>query len=225
MTPEGSPVTEHGPQLADRDRSPKLVVGLGNPGPEYADTRHNAGFRVVERLAGRLAPIRPGPPFIDGELVAVRHGGEELHLLEPKRFMNCSGPVVASAARLLGLGSGEILIAYDCADLALGRLRLRSRGSSGGHKGVQSIMESLGTDVFPRLRVGIGRPSSDAMIEHVLSVWEPDELPLVREVVDVAVEAIVTVLTDGLAEAMNRFNGRSVAVEPASSTTKEDRTS
>lgn len=225
MSPEDWPAEEHGLLSVARERTPKLVVGLGNPGAEYVDTRHNAGFLVVERLADRLAPKKPGPPFTEGEIVAVRHGGEDIHLLEPKLFMNRSGPVVAAAADLLGLAPAEVLIAYDCADLALGRLRLRSRGSSGGHKGVQSIMESLGTDVFPRLRVGIGRPSSDAMIEHVLSVWEPDELPLVREVVDVAVEAIVTVLTDGLAEAMNRFNGRSVAVEPASSTTKEDRTS
>ena len=225
MSPESSPAAEHGPLPADGERPPKLIVGLGNPGPEYVDTRHNAGFLVVESLAGRLAPIRPGPPFAEGELVAVCHGGEEIHLLEPSLFMNRSGPAVAAAAELLGLDAAEILIAYDCADLALGRLRLRTKGSSGGHRGVQSIVESLGTEVFPRLRFGIGRPSSEAMIEHVLSVWEPDELRLVRDVVEMAVEAVLTAVRDGLAEAMNRFNGRTAAAEPASSTTKEDRTS
>ena len=224
MSSGSSAAADDGLLLEDRERTPKLIVGLGNPGPEYVDTRHNAGFLVVERLAGRLAPIRPGPPFTEGELVAVRHGGEDIHLLEPSLFMNRSGPVVAAAAELLGLAPAEVLIAYDCADLALGRLRLRTRGSSGGHRGVQSIVESLGTEVFPRLRFGIGRPSCEAMIEHVLSVWEPDELLYVRDVVEVAVEAILTALTDGFAEAMNRFNGRTVATEPASSTMKEDRT-
>jgi PTH1 family peptidyl-tRNA hydrolase len=156
----------------------QAIVGLGNPGPEYRDTRHNVGQRVVDEVARLLHTRfeRDG-----GHLVGRgRWRGGTVYLVKPKSFMNETGPAVARIARKRHLGSGELIVVFDDLDLPLGTVRVRMKGSAGGHNGVRSLIEALGTDVFRRVKVGIGRPGEpgrdkDEVVDHVLSPFHPDE--------------------------------------------------
>lgn len=185
-----------------------LVVGLGNPGPEYASTRHNAGFMVVDRLARVLGLSWRRAPYPGLE---ARGGaaGERLVLLKPMTFMNLSGGAVAAAARRHGAGPAEICVVYDDLDLPPGALRIRGGGGgAGGHRGVLSIIEALGSRDFLRVRVGIGRPlpGQDAA-RHVLSPFAEREWEAVAPALERAAEAVLAVLREGPERAMNRFNG------------------
>ncbi|MCK5803619.1 MAG: aminoacyl-tRNA hydrolase [Lentisphaeria bacterium] len=182
-----------------------LIVGLGNPGGEYAHTRHNVGFDIVDRLCARVG-AKSLPHGVNCELSQVALGGSEVHLLKPLTFMNSSGEAVAPMAAELGVEPERILVVYDCLDLEFGRIRVRGRGSSGGHNGVQSILDELGTDRFVRLRVGIGRPQGTT-IEYVLSPWNEDEADAMNCVLGLAEEAALTVVGEGVDTAMNRYNG------------------
>ncbi len=161
----------------------QAVIGLGNPGPGYRNTRHNVGQRVVEEMARRLHVrfTRDG-----GHAVARgRWRGETLYLVKPQSFMNVSGPAVARITRRLRLGPPDLIIAFDDLDLPLGKVRVRMKGSAGGHNGVHSVIESLGTDLFRRVKIGIGRPAppgqqKDLVVDHVLSPFYPDELDAVE---------------------------------------------
>jgi peptidyl-tRNA hydrolase, PTH1 family len=184
---------------------PRLIVGLGNPGAEYRDTRHNVGYLVVDRLRAVCRTELEEQARWRGLHSAVRYRGGRLNLLKPTTFMNDSGYAVSSAARALDLSPAEILILCDCLDLPLGRIRLRRGGSSGGHRGVASIIEHLGGSDFPRLRVGIGRPPGHA-VEHVLATWSEQEASVLDEVVKTACEAILCVVSAGLDTAMNKYN-------------------
>jgi len=187
--------------------SPSLIVGLGNPGPDYESTRHNVGFAVVDQVLAKLGSrpceteTRP-----DRASYTVRFRGGRLVLMKPMTFMNESGSAVAKLAQALDLLPSEIFIVCDCIDLPLGRIRLKRQGSSGGHRGVESVIQELSADDFPRLRVGIGRPTA-ATVDFVLSTWAEPELPLVSQVIDVSAEAVLCVLTNGIEAAMNRYNG------------------
>jgi PTH1 family peptidyl-tRNA hydrolase len=184
-----------------------MIVGLGNPGPQYAGTRHNAGFLVLERLRQRMVPA-PARVFYNSMMVRIPWHGQEIHLLAPQTYINRSGPPVAALARDLGLKPEEILVCHDCLDLAFGRIRLRPDGSSGGHRGIASIMEALGDGNFPRLRIGIGRPTPGIPVpDYVTSPWDSEEMPQMARMIDAAVQAIITVLEDGMGTAMNRWNG------------------
>lgn len=191
---------------------PRLIVGLGNPGPEYVGTRHNVGFEVLDAVLARV----PSPPELvhkhDGLFCSARFAGRSLCFLKPIAYMNNSGDVIEKLVRSLDLAADEVLVVYDCIDLPLGRIRLRQKGSSGGHRGVESIIEKLRTDQFPRLRVGIGRPDR-ATIDYVLSSWDTDELPLVQEVVGVSVDALLLAIRRGVPVAMNAFNAWSPVPE------------
>jgi PTH1 family peptidyl-tRNA hydrolase len=158
------------------------VAGLGNPGSEYEGTRHNVGQRVVELLARRVRA-----PWRRRGRAMVAHGrwsGEPLHLLKPLAFMNESGPVVAAALRDLEVDPAGLILVYDDIDLPLGTVRVRLRGSHGGHRGVRSILETLGTTDVRRIKLGVGRPVHKAHVpDYVLSPFEPDE----RSVLDTAV--------------------------------------
>ena len=184
----------------------KLVVGLGNPGPEYARTRHNVGFWVVDRVAARRGLALAERAYRS----AVGRGtvGDEPYvLLEPQTFMNRSGAAVRSAADDLGVAPEEILVAYDDLDLPVGRLRLRSAGGAGGHRGVASITEALGTKEFPRLRVGIGRPETGGdVVEWVLEAPSASETEALASAVEIAADAVECWLVEGLSSAMNRYN-------------------
>ena len=160
----------------------QAIIGLGNPGPEYRDTRHNMGARVLDALARKL---RVRFQRSGGHLVGqTKWHGQVLYLIKPQCFMNVMGPPVTRLTRKLKLGPGDLIFIYDDLDLPLGKVRVRLRGSAGGHNGVRSLISNLGTDKLRRVKVGIGRPPSperarEEVVDHVLSVFEPDELPIV----------------------------------------------
>lgn len=182
----------------------RLVVGLGNPGPEYDGTRHNIGFALVDRLASergwkwkRERKLRAKVASSDSSLV----------LAKPLTYMNLSGNAVARIARLHGLEPDQVLVAYDDVDLPVGRIRFRARGSAGGHNGIKSIIEYLGTDAFPRLKIGIGASGGrDEMVDHVLGRFEDSEWNEMEKVLAKAEDGVNCALSSGLESAMNRFN-------------------
>ena len=183
-----------------------LIVGLGNPGPKYAANRHNAGFRCVERLGSAL-----GVSFDKRQKRAhVALGdlhGRRVVLAKPQTFMNESGQAVVPLARFYRVPNERLLIIYDDLDLPLGTLRLRPGGGSGGHKGMRSIIEHLGAQDFPRLRVGIGRPPGRMdPAAYVLQSFSSDEELVLQETLERAVGAIETWLCEGIEAAMNRWN-------------------
>jgi PTH1 family peptidyl-tRNA hydrolase len=172
-----------------------VVVGLGNPGPEYRDTRHNVGQRVLDRLAseafGRASWERQG----SWAVCTGRWRGETVRLVKPRAFMNESGPVVARALRQLGADHHDLILVYDDIDLPLGAVRVRMKGSAGGHNGVRSVIAALGTSDIRRVKVGIGRPEHKAAVpDHVLTVFEAEELPTVDQVVAEAAQRVLTLL-------------------------------
>ena len=157
----------------------QAVVGLGNPGPEYKGTRHNVGQRVVDHLARSLRKrwSREG----SSRVAKAEWRGEPLYLIKPGSYMNVTGPAVERLCRRLGLDPADLILVYDDIDLPLGKVRVRMKGSHGGHKGVRSIIDTLGTAELRRIKVGIGRPGAkDEVVDHVLSPFLPDELPLVE---------------------------------------------
>ncbi|MFQ5513278.1 MAG: aminoacyl-tRNA hydrolase [Myxococcota bacterium] len=188
----------------------RLIVGLGNPGTRYRDTPHNAGFLVCDRFAERHH-IRNETKKFQGRFRRGRVGREEVALLKPETYMNLSGLSVAEAVRYLPLGAEDLLLVFDDMDLPRGRIRVRPGGGSGGHHGLQSVIDQLGMRDFPRVRVGVGRPR-DARdpTAHLLSRIREEERRIFLETVDLAVCAIETILEEGVEEAMNRYNGISL---------------
>ena len=189
----------------------KLIVGLGNPGREYAATRHNVGFEVVDALAKRCRTRilrRMGRALIARTTVA----GTEVILAKPQTFMNLSGEAVAYIARRERIEPPDILVIYDDMDLPVGKIRIRPAGSSGGHKGVQSIINHLHTQEFPRVRIGIGSTDRDA-IKHVLSRFNRRERAVINEAVRTAADAVEMILSDGIEAAMNVYNRRTAGDE------------
>lgn len=172
------------------------VVGLGNPGPEYRDTRHNIGQRVVDQLARTLGKSWRR----DGQAMLARgqRGGEPVYLVKPLAFMNVTGPAVAAALRRLEAGPGAVILVYDDIDLPLGAVRVRMRGSHAGHKGVRSVIETLGTSDIRRVKLGIGRPDrKEDVPDHVLAPFERDELPLVEAAVAEAANRVLELIGRG----------------------------
>ncbi len=195
-----------------------LIVGLGNPGQQYQSTRHNCGFDVVEVLARRWGiPLREERRF-------QAHYGEgptpmgKQRLLLPQTYMNRSGQAVRATVDWFKLDPERVLVIYDDMDLPLGRIRLRQEGSAGGHNGMRSIIEYLGSQQFPRLRVGVGKPKSgsEAVVGHVLGGFSPAEQPCIQQVLKTAADCIETILKQDLARAMNHYNPLKIC-EPAPS--------
>jgi len=184
----------------------KLVVGLGNPGRQYAETRHNVGYRVVDRLAERWAIPCRRESFRG--LIGEGHAcGMSILLLKPTTFMNHSGRSVRDAWCFYTLEAGDLLVILDDMDLPLGRIRLRPAGSAGGHLGLSDIIVTLGRDDFARLRIGIGCNAAREAVGHVLGRFEVEELPHVEPTVGRAAEAVECWITEGIEQAMNRYNG------------------
>jgi PTH1 family peptidyl-tRNA hydrolase len=183
-----------------------LIVGLGNPGAEYQNTRHNVGFRALDLLAEEHR--------IDArkfeKRALVGYGticDEAVVLAKPQTFMNLSGESVAPLMRMLELQPRDVIVVYDEMDLPVGRIRVRPGGSAGGHRGLKSLIQHLRTEEFPRVRIGVGRPGTGAaVIEHVLSKFERDEIEPIRDSVRRAVEAVEAILAEGVEAAMNRYN-------------------
>ena len=190
----------------------KLVVGLGNPGPRYAETRHNVGVRVLEHFAGEhglpLAARRFASRFGSGE-VALGDARLAVALLAPETFMNRSGEAVAEAVTELGLGdvASDLLVVLDDVDLPFGRLRLRPSGGSGGHRGLADVIERLGTRDFARLRFGVGRPAPEQdTVGHVLEEFSTAEQEALPGHIARASRALEAALCVGVRAAMNQFN-------------------
>ena len=170
-----------------------VVVGLGNPGPEYRDTRHNIGQRVVDHLAQRLK--KAWHPDARALVARGSWRGDTLYLVKPQAFMNLSGPAVAAALRRLDAGPEDLILVYDDIDMTLGKVRTRLRGSAGGHNGVQSVIDVLGTEAIRRVKIGIGRPAHKSQVpDHVLTTFEPEEEETVTAAVATAAERVLGLL-------------------------------
>ena len=185
---------------------PRLIVGLGNPGETYRDTRHNVGYMVLDEVARRMSTTFQHEKRWNCML--ARSGAT--WLLKPLTFMNLSGEAVASVAHFYKLKPAETLVAFDDVDMPVGSLRLRPSGSAGGHNGMRSIISLLGTDEFPRLKLGIaaegGRPAGHKLSGHVLGRFSEDERAGILQVVDRAADAVALALRSGIDAAMNLFN-------------------
>ncbi len=184
-----------------------LVVGLGNPGPKYVETRHNAGWHLLDMIVRDHENFRFNEKRGRGLIARGELAGVKTALVKPQTYMNLSGEAVAPIARFYKVPPERILVAFDDVDLPTARLRLRPKGRAGGHKGMRSIIQHLGTDEFPRLRLGIGRPPGRMPVEsYVLQKFKPDEWGEMQVTYQRGIEAIKTVLTDGINTAMNQFN-------------------
>ena len=194
----------------------RLVVGIGNPGPEYAGTRHNVGFIVADILATRRHA--PFTRFGGGEGVALvaetRYAGRPLWVAKPQSYVNRSGPVVLGCLRAAGAALDECLVVLDDVALPVGRLRLRAGGSAGGHHGLESIVAACGSETIPRLRIGVGHPGGGDLADYVLAPFTPEERPVVDAACVRAADAVEWWVRAGLTEAMNRFNVTDDAGEP-----------
>ena len=185
----------------------KVVVGLGNPGKAYERTRHNVGFEVVDEMAGRL-----GVSFRRGWLTKllqakVRLAGEEVLLVKPQTFMNLSGSAVASLVRRRQMEPGDLIVVLDDVELPLGQIRIRKKGGAGGHKGLQSVIQSIGTEEFVRVRLGIGpRPAGEELVEHVLTRPYGEDIEKIEEAKIHTADSIEDALENGVDHAMNKFN-------------------
>lgn len=185
----------------------RLIVGLGNPGKQYGDTPHNAGFVACERFAARHHLGAESRKF-QGLLSRGRIGDEDIAVLKPTTYMNNSGDSVAEALRYLPVESGDIILLFDEIDLPAGKIRIRKGGGHGGHNGVRSVMQATGSGDFPRIRIGVGRPEQTRdPTGHLLSKVRSDERERFSQTVDLAVEALDMILAKGVDEAMNRYNG------------------
>lgn len=193
---------------------PQLVVGLGNPEPKYNKTRHNIGFDAVDVLAHRTQITwSENRRFqaLFGEGIGFK--GNKLRLLKPLTYMNRSGQAIRAVTDWYKLSPESVLIVYDDMDLPLGRLRLRLAGSAGGHNGMKSAIAHLGTENFPRLRIGIGKSGGEKdTVSHVLGKFSPQESELVNEVLQMAVDAIELALKQGVEKAMSLYNSRNLAI-------------
>ncbi|MBZ0155849.1 MAG: aminoacyl-tRNA hydrolase [Alphaproteobacteria bacterium] len=186
----------------------RIIVGLGNPGNKYARTRHNVGFMVVDQLAEEYRI-----PFVEEGLYLIGKGGiggQESVLLKPLTYMNRSGTAVKRVLRKMNIfsdGPGDSLIViHDDLDLVPGIIRLRRNGSSGGHRGIESIIQETGTRDFVRVKVGIGREEGRPVEEYVLGTFSPSEKKLIKDAIINAAEAVCIIVTEGIEKAMNRFN-------------------
>jgi PTH1 family peptidyl-tRNA hydrolase len=190
----------------------KIVIGLGNPGQKYESTRHNLGFMVIDELRNRLQPDVQRERF-KSQLWEARHAGDRVVLAKPQTFMNLSGVAVQQIDQWYKPDMGNILVVYDELDLEFGSLRMRERGSAGGHNGLASILQSLGTTDVPRLRIGIGRGKSAAKA-RVLSTFTPEERESLPAIVERAADGVMRWIDQGPIAAMNAINVREASQTP-----------
>ena len=182
-----------------------MIVGLGNPGEEYADTRHNTGFKVIDSLAETIG-IKVKKRKFSARFETGEFAGKKLILLKPWQFMNRSGQAVATAMGFYKLNIGELIVVTDDMDLEPGRIRVRANGSAGGHNGLADIIEKLGTNEFARCRVGIGRRVEADTVGYVLDKPQKDEKPLLTEAIERARNAVLCWIEYGIETAMNKLH-------------------
>ena len=191
----------------------KAIIGLGNPGDKYSQTRHNVGFEVLDALA-TAERVSFKRSWLSRSLTCkMRVSDQEVMLVKPQEYMNCSGQALVRLKRR-GIAPAEMFVVVDDVDLEPGVLRIRERGSAGGHKGLKSVIHDLGTDEFPRMRIGVGaKPAGLEMTDHVLGRFLPEERKIVDRVVADAVDVVQCAVRKGVVAAMNRFNVRNRANE------------
>ena len=182
-----------------------LIVGLGNPGKEYDGTRHNIGFAAVDYIADKynieLNRIKFKGVFGEGFIE-----GKKVILLKPTTYMNLSGESIREVINFYKISNEEVIVIYDDISLEVGRLRIREKGSHGGHNGIKSIIANLGTDVFPRIKVGVGAPKGN-LVSHVLGKFSEDEIEVLRETIKASSDAVSIIMKADTKEAMNKLNG------------------
>ncbi|MBR0515545.1 MAG: aminoacyl-tRNA hydrolase [Eubacterium sp.] len=184
----------------------KIIAGLGNPTREYEGTRHNMGFSAIYQIADRYnikMNIARHKALIGTGIIA----GEKVMLVMPQTYMNLSGESIGEILRFYKLSPADLIILYDDIDLDVGKLRIRAKGSAGGHNGIKSIIAHIGTETFDRVRIGVGhKPEGWDLADHVLSRFSKEELPVVRDSVSRAADAIEVIISSGIEAAMNKFN-------------------
>ncbi|EOH94122.1 aminoacyl-tRNA hydrolase [Enterococcus villorum] len=185
----------------------KMIVGLGNPGTKYIQTKHNIGFMVVDRMAAKYQAVFKKNSF-EAEVAEFFYEGEKIVLVKPQTFMNESGRAVGPLMTYFGIYPEELVVVYDDLDLAIGKIRLRQKGSAGGHNGIKSIISHLNTNVFNRIKVGIGRPEGNkTVVQHVLSPFTKETQPLIEMSIDQSVAALEFILEGhSFVDTMNKFN-------------------
>jgi len=186
----------------------KLIVGLGNPGREYRETRHNVGFMVADEMAKRHnLTLAMAPSQVPDAFIAKKYGAAPFLIAKPLTFMNRSGDAVAALAQYYDIAAADLLVVVDEVALPFGRLRARAGGSAGGHNGLKSVIERLGTMEFPRLRLGVGRGDARRdLADHVLSKFEADEQSALGEFITRAADAAEMFAVDGIEKVMNTYN-------------------
>lgn len=193
----------------------KMIAGLGNPGKAYVNTPHNVGFDVVDLLAERAEAGWKNSSGFRARVARVAGAGGPLLLVKPQTFMNLSGTSVAPLLRYYGGLPTDLTVILDDADLPLGTLRIRASGGSGGHRGLASIIEALGTEGFPRVRLGVGRNAHGDLVGHVLGRLDDERMRLIQATIETAADAVQCLIENGLNEAMNRYNGWRAEEAPA----------
>lgn len=187
----------------------KLLLGLGNPGAGYRRTRHNVGFRLIDRLAERERVRLKRKLLASARVASFDKNGERVFLAKPQTYMNRSGTAAGKLMRKHGLDGGDLVVVYDDVALEPGQLRLRESGGAGGHNGVQSVIDALGSRSFPRIRVGVGAPRSGrSLTDHVLGRFAPDEDRIIELAIETGLDMIDCLLRDGAARAMSVYNKR-----------------
>ncbi len=188
------------------DSREHLIVGLGNPGPTYARTRHNVGFMVVDRMIARFT-LAAGRSRTDAQIARGRLASVPVMAVKPMNFMNLSGGPVEEIVRRYGFQCEDMVVIHDDIDLAYERLKIKEKGGDGGHNGLRSLIDALGTDRFVRVRMGVGRPEADiGVVEYVLGEFDADQRLALNPFLSRAIAAVEVILCEGAKEAMNRFN-------------------
>lgn len=182
-----------------------LIVGLGNPGIQYENTRHNIGFKVIDNIAKEYN-IEINRQKFKGVYGEGFINGEKVILLKPTTYMNLSGESIREVVDFYKLTCEDIVVIYDDISLDVGRLRIREKGSAGGHNGIKSIIAHLGTDVFPRIKVGVGQPNVD-LVNYVLGKFTDEEMEVLSESIDASTKAVSEIIKYDANTAMNKFNG------------------
>lgn len=184
----------------------KIIAGLGNPTRQYEGTRHNTGFSAIYRIADKYdikMNIAKHKALIGTGIIA----GEKVMLVMPQTFMNLSGESIGEIIRFYKASAEDLIVIYDDIDLDVGKIRIRAKGSAGGHNGIKNIIQHIGTESFDRIRIGIGhKPPHFDLADYVLSRYGNDELPLIRDAVDNAADAVEIIISDGINKAMNKYN-------------------
>ncbi|MGI5870102.1 MAG: aminoacyl-tRNA hydrolase [Kiritimatiellia bacterium] len=193
-----------------------MIAGLGNPGREYAETPHNAGFRAVASIADALRGQWRIEPRFRADVAKVAHGDEAVLLVRPMTYMNDSGDAVGALARYYRIAPADVVVVADDVNLEPGRVRVRAEGGAGGHNGLKSIIAHLGTQAFARVRIGVGKPRSEAqgLVGHVLGRIPADQAAAVADGVDTAARAALCIVSRGVVAAMNQFNAPPPEPEP-----------